>query len=160
MKKIWMIVFSVMFLGIYLMSGRIADKLSTSVMGAEVLPVEEINALCEGKEDAYMESEITLDGGEIAYDSEMNLLLVPQDLSKKSFDGTLQVPDGKLYFMQDEALEDKEGTLRESKMLHLFWIRDTSCWMYNVYFTGMPVASITTEVEAEEEGLMTCDMWV
>ena len=64
MKKIWMIVFSVMFLGIYLMSGRIADKLSTGVMGAEVLPVEEINALCEGKEDAYMESEITLDGGE------------------------------------------------------------------------------------------------
>ncbi len=160
MKKIWMIVCSVMFLGVYLMSGRIADKLSTGVMGAEVLPVEEINALCEGKEDAYMESEITLDGGEIAYDSEMNLLLVPQDLSKKSFDGTLQVPDGKLYFMQDEALEDKEGTLRESKMLHLFWIRDTSCWMYNVYFTGMPVASITTEVEADEEGIMTGDMWV
>ena len=160
MKKIWMIVFSVMFLGIYLMSGRIADKLSTGVMGAEVLPVEEINALCEGKEDAYMESEITLDGGEIAYDSEMNLLLIPQDLSQKNFDGTLQVPDGKLYFMQDEALEDKEGTLRESKMLHLFWVRDTSCWMYNVYFTGMPVASITTAVEADEEGIMTGDMWV
>ena len=63
-----------------------------------------------------MESEITLDGGEIAYDSEMNLLLVPQDLSKKSFDGTLQVPDGKLYFMQDEALEDKEQRGKTAKL--------------------------------------------
>lgn len=59
MKKIRMIVFSVIFLCIYLMGSNIADRFSKDVMGAEVLSVEEIDALCEGKEDAYMESEIT-----------------------------------------------------------------------------------------------------
>ena len=160
MKKGWLIALSVIFLWIYLMSDKIADKFNSDVMNVKVLEVEEIDLLCEGKEDAFMEPEITLNGGKIAYDGEQNLLLIPQDLAKERFDGTLQVPDGKLYFMQDEALEDRENTLKESRMLHLFWIRDTQCWMYNVYFTGMPVISITTGQEADAEGISKGEMWV
>ncbi|MCI8613710.1 MAG: hypothetical protein HFJ01_01135 [Lachnospiraceae bacterium] len=158
-KKMWIILLSVLFLGVYLTGGKILDRFSEDIMKAKVLSMEEINLLCEGKEDAFMESEITLNGGKIAYDSEQNLLLVPQNLSEEQFEGSLQVPDGKLYFLEDEALGDKAQTIRESKMLHLFWIRDTRCWMYNVYFTGMPVASIDTK-EVSEEEISSGEIWV
>ncbi|MDE6203773.1 MAG: CotH kinase family protein, partial [Lachnospiraceae bacterium] len=145
MKKIWFIIVSVIFLGIYVNFDKITERFDSGVMGAEVLPMEEIDSLCEGKEDAFMEPEITLNGGSIAYDSDQNMLLIPQNLLEEEFDGSLDVPEGTLYFMEDEALEDKLGAMWENKVARLFWIRDTRCWMYNVYFTGMPVACISSE---------------
>ncbi len=153
------IILSLAFLCIYLNYDRIADRFQKGVMNAEVLSMEEIDLLCEGKEDAFMEPEITINGGKVAYDSEQNLLLVPQNLAEDGFAGRLQVPDGELYFLEDDALANKAETLRESKMLHLFWIRDTRCWMYNVYFTGMPVASMTTK-EVTEEEISNGEIWV
>lgn len=158
-KRLLIILLSIIFLCIYLNSSKIWNKFDKDIMNAEVLPMEEINLLCEGKEDAFMESEITINGGKIAYDSEQNLLLVPQNLSEERFEGRLQVPDGKLYFLENEALTNKAQTIRESKMVHLFWIRDTRCWMYNVYFTGMPVASITTDEMTEDE-IKNGEIWV
>lgn len=155
MKKIWFIIISVVFLGIYVNFNKIAELFDSGIMGVEVLSVEEIDSLCEGKEDAFMEPEITLNGGSIAYDSDQNMLLVPQNLSEENFDGRLDVPDGALYFMEDEALGDKPGTMEENKVVRLFWIRDAKCWMYNVYFTGMPVAWIASEKENPDTGI-TC----
>lgn len=158
-KRLLVIVFSILFLCIYLAGDKVLAGFSRGIMDAEVLSMDEINLLCEGKEDAFMEPEITINGGEIAYDSEQNLLLVPQSLWEEGFEGSLQAPDGKLYFLEDEALENKAETIRESRMLHLFWIRDTRCWMYNVYFTGMPVASISSK-ELTEEEIKTGEIWV
>ena len=158
-KELLMILFSVIFLGVYLNSDKITGKFGKRVMNVEVLTMEEIELLCEGKEDVYMESEITLGGGgKIAYDSEQNSLLVPQRLSSEYFDGRLQVPDGKLYFLKDEALKNKAETISENKVLRLFWIRETTCWMYNVFFTGMPVISITSDEVAGE--IKNGKMWV
>ncbi len=157
-KKLMIIFASIMFLYIYLKSDKIFDRLDIGIMNAGVLPMEEINLLCEGKEDAFMEPEITINGGEIAYDSEQNLLLVPQNLSEELFEGSLEAPDGELYFLEDEALTNKAETIRESKMLHLFWIRESRCWMYNVYFTGMPVAAVTTKETGEE--VKKGEIWV
>ena len=158
-KGLVTILFSTVFLCIFTNGSKIADRFGNKVMNAEVLPMEEIDLLCEGKEDGFMESEIRLGESKIAYDSGQNLLLVPQELSKEYFDGRLQVPDGKLYFLEDEALKDKAETIRENKVLRLFWIRDTRYWMYNVYFTGMPVVSITSEEETEE-GNTKGNIWV
>lgn len=144
MKKIWFIIISVVFLGIYVNFNKIAERFDSRIMGAEVLPMEEIDALCVGREDAFMEPEITINGGAVAYDADQNMLLVPQNLSEESFDGKLDVPDGELYFMEDSVLEDKPGAMGENKVARLFWIRDARCWMYNVYFTGMPVVQISS----------------
>ena len=62
-KELLMILFSVIFLGVYLNSDKITGKFGKRVMNVEVLTMEEIELLCEGKEDVYMESEITLGGG-------------------------------------------------------------------------------------------------
>lgn len=153
------IVLSTAFLCIYLNIPRILGKIGNSVMNVKVLSMEEIDLMCEGKEDAFMEPEITLGGGKIAYDSGQNLLLIPQNLSTEYFDGTLQVPDGTLYFLEDEGLENKKDIISENKALRLFWIRDNRCWMYNVYFTGMPILSITS-TEAEDGEIKTGNIWV
>ncbi len=107
-KKLMIIFASIMFLYIYLKSDKIFDRLDIGIMNAGVLPMEEINLLCEGKEDTFMEPEITINGGEIAYDSEQNLLLVPQNLSEELFEGSLEAPDGELYFLEDEALTNRK----------------------------------------------------
>ena len=156
---IFIIAFSLFFLSIYLNGDRILDRLDDNIMDVQVRAMEEIDDLCQGKEDAFMEPEITLSGGKLGYDRDQNMLLIPQSMSKSRFEGSLKASDGKLYFLEDEALGDKAQTIRESKMLHLFWIRDTRCWMYNVYFTGMPVASIDTK-EVSEEEISSGEIWV
>lgn len=158
-RELFMIVLSIAFLCVYLSVGKITRVMGNKVMNVEVLSMEKIAVLCEEKEDVFMEPEITLGGSKIAYDSEQNLLLIPQDLSKEYFDGTLRTSDGKLCFLEDEALGNKGETIRENKVLRLFWIRDTKCWMYNVYFTGMPVISITS-AEATEEENKEGNIWV
>lgn len=159
MKKIWLVVASVIFLGIYLNFDKMSERFSTNVLAVEVLPMEEINALCEGKEEVFTEPQITLNDGEIAYDHGQNMLLIPQNLSEKGFEGSLRVPEGKLYFAEDEALANKAETIRNNQVVRLFWLTDTQCWMYNVYFTGMPVAEISGG-EYDEEGIAAGTIWV
>lgn len=159
MKKMWLIIASVIFLVIYLNFNHVLNYFSKDIMEAEILPMEEINALCEGKEDVFIEPQITFNDGKIAYDSEQNMLLIPQNLSEKEFDGKLQVPEGKLYFAEDQALENKAETIRNNKVVRLFWITDTQCWMYNVYFTGMPVAEINGG-EYDDQGIAAGNIWI
>ena len=50
----------------------------------------------------------------------------------------LQVPDGTLYFLEDEGLENKKDTISENKVLRLFWIRDkpASPWIMTMPFSS------------------------
>lgn len=154
-KKIGRLLFlaaSIAVLGIYLKYDEILLHFRDDVMAAQVLSSEEIDLKCEGKEDAFMEPEIRLNGGQIAYDTEQNMLLIPQDLEEGNFDGRLEVPDGELFFLEDEGLQNKGASIAENRVFRLFWIREAQCWMYNVYFTGMPVACITAEVSGTQSG--------
>lgn len=157
MKKIWFMLASVVILNLYLNYNHIRELFSGDVMGAKVLSMEEIDELCRGKEETRSEDPITLNGGRIAYDEEQNMLLIPQKLYG-GFEGRLRAAQGELYLAWDEGLEDKEGSMRENRVFRLFHITDSSCWMYNVYFSGMPVMEIQSAGEAagETEG----DMWV
>lgn len=158
MKKIRFIAASVVFLILFLNFDSVAKKLNEDILGVEVLSMEEIEELCEGKADAFLEPEITVNGGNIAYDSEQNMLLIPQSLSSEGFEGRLKAAEGKLYFLQDEAFKNKAEAISENKVFRLFWIKENQCWMYNVYFTGMPVITITTQEASDEES--TGVMWV
>lgn len=143
---------SVFVLGIYLKYDEILLRFRNDVMAVQVLSSEEIDMKCQGKEDAFMEPEIQLNGGRIAYDTEQNMLLIPQELEEAAFDGKLEVPDGELFFLEDEGLQNKGTSIAENRVFRLFWVREAQCWMYNVYFTGMPVACITAEVSGTQSG--------
>lgn len=158
MKKIGVIIASVIFLGIYLCYDKAEAFFSKDIMGIRVLQGEEIDLLCEGKEDAFLEPDLTLNDGKVAYDSEQNMLLIPQSLTEEGFTGKLKASEGELYFLQDDALADKAEAISQNKVFRLFWIKDTQCWMYNVYFTGMPVINMKTI--SQEEELSSGDVWV
>ena len=144
MKKMLLVVLSVVFLGLYLIYDKAEIFRTDAVMEAKLLTQEEIDALCEGKEDAFMWPELTLNGGAVPYDLEQNMLLIPQSMSEMGYAGAIEAPDGELYFLTDEGFADKASAMSENKVFRLFWIRENMCWMYNVYFTGMPVMNINT----------------
>lgn len=138
-----------MFLGVYLCCGRLLPWLDDTILGVKVLSSEEIDALCQSKEDALIIPEILLNGNRLPYDSEQNMLLIPQSLWEESFSGRLsavtECKGGVLRFLKDEeGFGNKKEALRSNRVFRLWWISENTCWMYNVYFTGMPVAFITS----------------
>jgi len=151
MKKISVIILSVVFLLFFLNYDKAEAWFNDDIMSVTVLSQDEIDELCQGKTDEILMPEVELDGGKIAYDSEQNMLLIPQNLSESKFDGVLSVPEGNLYFLEDEAWSNKAEAIEENKIFRLFWITESKCWMYNVYFTGMPVISILSGKESGEE---------
>lgn len=62
-RGLFTILLSTAFLCIYINSSRISGRFENKIVNAEVLSMEEIDLLCEGKEDTFMESEIFLGGG-------------------------------------------------------------------------------------------------
>lgn len=119
----------------------------------EIASAEEIDRLSQGKEEHAIEPEILLNGSTIAYDVSQNMLLIPQDPSKSYFDGKLSVPEGRLFFLEDEeGFSDKAASMAENRVFRLFWVRETDVWMYNVYFTSMPVMCLSqTSVDDVDE---------
>lgn len=144
-KKFIMLLLSVILLGIYLNYDSFFILADNRIMAAEVLPKEKLELLFKGKEDSFLEPAIKLNDGQIAYDTEQNMLLIPQDLAENRFDGILSVPEGDLYFLEDEGLKDKAGAVSDNKIFRLYWVTEDRYWMYNVFFSGMPVISMTTE---------------
>lgn len=158
MKKMATIIFSVLFLGCYISYARVSARFDQKVLGVEVFSQEAIDALCEGKERDYFEPGIFLNEGRIPYDSETNMLLVPQSLSEEDFRGKLSIDpesdqEGVLCFLKDEeGFQNKETSISQNRLFRLWLIGDTWYWVYNVYFTGMPVAFITSTGEINEDG--------
>ena len=158
MKKLRLIVISLIILVIYLNLERMQSVFNKGIMNVQVLSMEEIETLCAGKEEVFLEPCVTLSDTAVAYDSSNNMLLIPQSLEKEYFQGRLSVPEGELYFLEEEAFGDKADAISRNQVFRLFWITDTQCWMYNVYFTGMPVLCLTTETEENEESFGS--MWL
>lgn len=156
MKKLYktapFIAVSLLLLGIYLYADSNHGTLHNQILSADVLSYEQIDQLSAGKEDIFMVPEITFNDGSIAYDTEQNMLLIPQNLSEDQYDGKLSVSDGKLYFLEDEeGFPNKSESINQNRVFRLFWIRDTQVWMYNVYFTGMPVMCLSTDTTIYRE---------
>lgn len=149
MKKLYkttiFIILSLLLLGIYLYVDSNHGSLHNQILSTDILSYEQIEQLSAGKKDAFMQPEITFNDDSIAYDSEQNMLLIPQNLSEDQYDGKLSVSDGKLYFLEDEeGFSNKSESISQNRVFRLFWIRDTQVWIYNVYFTGMPVMCLST----------------
>ena len=158
MTKLRFVAVSVFILVLYLNLNHVQGVFNRDVMNVSILSMEEIEALCTGKEETFLEPCVTLSGAAIAYDRGQNMLLIPQSLQEENFQGRLSVPEGKLYFLEEEAFGDKAGAISSNQVFRLFWITDTQCWMYNVYFSGMPVLCLTTTAQENEESYGT--VWV
>lgn len=148
-KSVVLMVLSVVFLGAYLCADQIEAMFHDRVMNILLCSEEKLEHLCEGKENTFLWPEITLNGGTVPYDLDRNMLLIPQNMSEQEITGTLEVPDGTLYFQEDEGLYDKETSMSENRAFRLVWIRGNVCWSYDVYLTGMPVVNLLTDVSVD-----------
>lgn len=159
-KKGLFIILSLAFLVLYLKADKIENYFSNKILSVTVLPMEQIEALSSGKEETLIEPVITFNGRPIAYDSGQNMLLIPQSLSNNDFEGILDISNGSLYFLEDEGFHDKATSISENRVFRLFLITDTQTWMYNVYFTGMPVAFLSSDSEPDEQGTTLGNIWI
>ena len=149
MKRIAMFLFSVMLIGAVILGKDTGEE--GKELGVEVLSQEEIDSLCLGTEFAVFETNVLFEGQELGYDEAQNMLLIPQKLGEEYFHGTVECEEGKLVFLADEFWNDKVGAMSSNHVFRLFRIDDEKHWMYNVYFTGMPIANLSTESVSEEE---------
>ena len=156
MKRIFMLVFSAIVL-----LGIVPEKdmrEEGKELGIEVLSQEEIDLLCLEKEFICFETNITFESCDLGYDETQNMLLIPQNLDKEYFHGTLASENDRLVFLEDSLWNDKENAISSNHVFRLFRIGEDRYWMYNVYFTGMPVAKLSTEQSGEDENYG--EMWV
>ena len=157
MKRVFMLIFSVIVL-LGVVSGE--DKREKELeLGVEVLSQEEIDLLCLGKDFISFETNITFEGCDLGYDEIQNMLLIPQKLDKEYFCGILASESEKLFFLEDDLWNNKESAMSSNHVFRLFRIGEDRYWMYNVYFTGMPVAKLSTEYLSEGEENYG-EMWV
>ena len=134
-----------------IIEGSKEEKTDGIELGIEVLTQEEIDILCGDKEFKLFDENIKFEDSEVGYDISNNMLLVPQNLKKQYLDGIISAEEEeKLYFLQDELWDDKATAMASNHVFRLFRIGEDRYWMYNVYFTGMPVAKLCS-VELPKE---------
>ena len=101
MKRIFMLVFSAIVL-----LGIVPEKdmrEEGKELGIEVLSQEEIDLLCLEKEFICFETNITFESCDLGYDETQNMLLIPQNLDKEYFHGTLASENDRLVFLEAPA---------------------------------------------------------
>lgn len=157
MKRIAMLLFSVLFLGFIVVNKD--TKEVGKELGVEVLSQDEIDFLCLEKEFAGFEDGIRFEDYELGYDAIQNMLLIPQKIGEKYFDGMLECSEGKLVFLKDELWDDKAGAMSSNHVFRLYRIGEERYWMYNVYFTGMPIGNLST-TNVSDEGEHYGMLWV
>lgn len=148
MKKLIIVLFSLIFLVLFLFFEN--WKIDEDQLGIEVLTQEEIDEKVEGKEFKFFEVPLTFNESEIGYDSGQNMLLIPQKIDEIHFEGKVSSSE-ELFFLEDEIWKDKSSALKTNHVFRLYRVSDTQYWMYNVYFTGLPIASITSDTDNSEE---------
>ncbi len=147
MKKVILLVISIVVLIIFLISQN--WKIGERELGVVKMSQERIDEKIKGKEFKAFETPITFNGYNIGYDVGQNMLLIPQKINEKFFEGKL-VTEEELVFLDDVSWKNKAEALRSNQVFRLYRITDTQYWMYNVYFTGLPVASIDSNHPEEE----------
>ena len=157
MKRLLMLFFSIVFL-----FGFVSENNTKEIgkeLGVEILSQEKIDSLCLGKEFVRFEEPITYEGYIIGYDEGQNMLLLPQNLNKNFFHGVLNCPKEKLVFLEDDSWSNKQEAISSNQVFRLFRIGEEKYWMYNVYFTGMPIANLKTDYISEKNENYG-EMWV
>lgn len=149
MKRVGMLLFSLLLLVMLLIGekkiteGNKEEKIEGIELGIEVLTQEEIDILCGDKEFLLFDENVRFEDKDVGYDVNNNMLLIPQNLEEQYFDGIISADEGEqLYFLQDELWGDKATAISSNHVFRLFRIGEDRHWMYNVYFTGMPVAKL------------------
>ena len=158
MKRIFFALFSIFLLGVIVL-GQGVKREEGKVLGVEVLSQEEIDLLCADKEFLRFDSEIFFNQCPIGYDESQNMLLIPQKLENNFFDGEIESSEGRLVFLFDELWFNKSTAMADNHVFRLFWISEEYYWMYNVYFSGMPIAKLSSEY-IDENGENNGSMWI
>lgn len=165
LKEILLIFFSIIGLTVYLNWNLLCSQSDSSFMGVRIATADELLKISEGKEEINMVSDIKFNGSPIAYDTNRNMLLIPQDLSEEYFEGEISATEGKLYFVEDdEGFLNKLDSISDNHLFKLYWVTETQVCHCDVYFTGMPVMNLTSDVLEPDISTgvdsWTGDVWV
>ena len=157
MKRVMMALFSIVILFGVVWTEEIGQK--GTMQGVTIKSQDEIDLICQGKEFFGFDTGVVFNDCPLGYDVNQNMLLIPQELEKNNFHGKLGSEEGELIFLEDEMWNSKMDAIASNHVFRLFRVTNDKYWMYNVYFTGMPVAQLSTEeIMENEENSGT--MWV
>lgn len=160
LKKIAIIILSVVFLAIFLNSDRIMSLFSNKTVAVEMINESRLKKLIEGKELGTVNPGLKYNDSVAAYDKETNIFYIPQNILNENFEGMLEVNAAgyNIYFGEDEYFKKKSESILEGHVFDLYLISNAEYYICNVVFTGMPVMSITTEetdeLEVDSEGIV------
>lgn len=151
-KKIFFILFSLIFWAFFLNLGKLAVMFKNEIMSVNVISKEELDHIIANKKAADWEGTVKYDEHPVAYDIQSHILYIPQTIEGQWWEGKLEADYGKLYFCDDSYLRNKENAMSEGHAFKLYQVSGQEYTEYQVVFTGMPVMSLFVEqVEREDE---------
>ncbi|MDE7333542.1 MAG: CotH kinase family protein [Lachnospiraceae bacterium] len=151
-KKILFILFSVVFWALFLNLEKLTMLFGNKIMSVDVVSEGELAGIIANKKAVDWEGAVKYDKHSAAYDIQSHTLFVPQTLAGHGWEGKLETEYGKLYFLDDAYLKDKESAMSEGHVFKLYQVRDQEYDEYQVVFTGMPVMTLFEEKTEGEEG--------
>ena len=132
----------------------------TPLISDRVVAVEKIEQIgeerltsCEDSCEELCVKLITYEEAPVAYDDGTNTIYIPQNLYEENWEGRLKTKEGKLFFEENEWLDDKKKAISEGNKFKLYLVKDDVCHAYNLVFTGMPIMCLNSEeMYQNEEG--------
>ncbi len=154
-NRIIIILVSILLLVIALFWGRLVTATREMLgleyeMGVRVLSTDEMQQRISGKSAldndaaATLVQQIHFEDYAVPYDIEEQSIFVPQSMSvsqwQGEFSGDFEV---KLYWVESDGMSDKLTSIADGTTFTLYAISGDSYAIYNVTFSGMPVATLT-----------------
>ncbi len=152
-KKIIIIVLSVVFLILYLNGSKLRELLDRKIVSVDVLSESLIRDFTKNKKLMETAPRLTFNDAEIAYDSGTKTIYLPQNMSQDHWEGVLKASDEttEIYFRRDDRFKKPAEAIKDGYAFELYMISGDEYCIYRVIFTGMPTMSIITDLSAKEQ---------
>lgn len=158
MKKLLMILASVLFLSLFLYAEKISvawENLNHKVLAVKTVTEDELSNILVDKIQTEDISLPFYDEQQVTFDKVSNTIFITQNISNDIWEGKLKAGEGKILFLQDTFFKDKTEAIRNNHVFTLYCIQAEKYMVYSVVFTGMPVMSIETKEVETGKGQVT-----
>lgn len=151
-KKYIMILFSIVFLTIYLgwSGSKVTEK---SIVGMQLITNDELREKLAGKTKENSRPVLMYEEMSCAYDTEKNTFFIPQNLDTNVYEGKLYTEKGKwkLFLLEDDMQKNKQQAIESGLAFTLYLIGKESYYECQVTFTGAPILMIQTVEEENRQ---------
>jgi len=162
--KAGVIISSLLCLILFLNYEQIVMMLGETAVSVPIKSTEEISLLLESREEVVGDSTLLrYDDAMVAYDAGTNTIYIPQSLSENYWKGEIKLlSGGNIYFLEDDNWKEKSNVIADGHRFRLYHVKEDEYSIFEVVFTGMPIMSIYTFGQFEEEGRVNWEgnVWV